>query len=93
VRDTDLPLERFADPAPITDPNLRALPAQTGSGRQLPPVPPDPRRLRQYVAPARNITSEPITAVDAPAIVAPADEHLPRRPRHAAPDTGRHAAL
>jgi hypothetical protein len=86
VRDTDLPLERFADPAPITDPNLRAVP--TGDGRALPPVPPDPRRLRQYVTPARNITSEPITAVDAPVIV-PAD---PRRARLAAPDGGRHAA-
>lgn len=86
VRDTDLPLERFADPAPITDPNLRAVP--TGDGRALPPVPPDPRRLRQYVTPARNITSEPITAVDAPVIV-PAD---PGRARHAAPDGGRHAA-
>lgn len=86
VRDSDLPLERFADPAPITDPNLRAVPS--GDGRALPPVPPDPRRLRQYVAPARNITSEPITAVDSPVIV-PAD---PRRARHAAPDGGRHAA-
>jgi hypothetical protein len=86
VRDTDLPLERFADPAPITDPNLRAVP--TGDGRALPPVPPDPRRLRQYVTPARNITSEPITAVDAPVIV-PVD---PGRARHAAPDGGRHAA-
>lgn len=86
VRDSDLPLERFADPAPITDPNLRAVP--TGDGRALPPVPPDPRRLRQYVTPARNITSEPITAVDAPVIV-PAD---PGRARHAAPNGGRHAA-
>lgn len=87
VRDTDLPLERFADPAPITDPNLHAVP--TGDGRALPPVPPDPRRLRQYVTPARNITSEPITAVDAPTIVTPADAG---RARHAAPDGGRHAA-
>lgn len=86
VRDSDLPLERFADPAPITDPNLRAVPS--GDGRALPPVPPDPRRLRQYVTPARNITSEPITAVDAPVIV-PAD---PGRARHAAPNGGRHAA-
>ena len=93
LRDSDLPLERFADPAPITDPNMRVQGPISGSGRALPPVPPDPRRLRQFVAPARNITSEPITAVDAPAIVLPDDEPQPRLPRHAAPDTaGRHAA-
>jgi hypothetical protein len=88
VRDTDLPLDRFADPAPVSDPNI---PAVRPDGRALPPVPPDPRRLRQYVAPARTITSEPITAVDAPITVQHAAE-APRPARHAAPAVGRHAA-
>ena len=88
VRDADLPLDRFADPAPISDPNM---PAVRSGGRQLPPVPPDPRRLRQFVAPARTITSEPITAVDVPVIPQHAED-APRPARHAAPTSGRHAA-